>query len=178
MTLKEAIDLISGIEGIQTPGQYWADLGSGDGLFTKALANLLGNQSSFHAIDLNEKSLAKIPQEEAGIPINKIKADFINDELPLKGLDGILMANSLHFIKNKSEFLTKASKWLKPEHRFLIVEYDLRNPNPWVPYPLNFDSLKLLFEEQGYTSIRKLHERPSAYNRANMYAAIISKEIK
>lgn len=173
MKLNEAISLISGIDDINKPGQQWADLGAGEGMFTKALANLLGKDSIIHAVDTNLRSLSSFPDLENQIIIKKLKFDFINQDLPFNELDGVLMANSFHFVKNKSTFISKLKEHLKPSHSLLIVEYDTDVSNSWVPYPIMFESLEKFFITEGYQSIKKLHSMPSLYNRANIYSAII-----
>jgi hypothetical protein len=53
------------------------------------------------------------------------------------------------------------------------VEYDMEAANHWVPYPINFSSLKKLFHDVGFSFVEKINERPSVFNRANLYSAII-----
>jgi ubiquinone/menaquinone biosynthesis C-methylase UbiE len=100
----------------------------------------------------------------------------VRDPLELPPLDGILMANALHYVENKPGFIDKLKRYLKPKSGFLIVEYDLDKPVPtWVPYPVSFVALTRLFKTAGYGSVEKLGERPSRYGRGNMYAALITK---
>ena len=154
--------------------QKWADLGCGDGLFTRALANLLGKDSIIHAADTNQRALSTIPDKEKETLIKKYKFDFVDKELPFNHLDGILMANSIHFVQDKSTFISRLKTRLKPAHTLLIIEYDMDVSNPWVPYPISFKSLEKFFRENGYDSILKLQEMPSLYNRANIYSAVVN----
>lgn len=174
MQLKEAIALIEYDFGSLSSPQVWADLGCGRGIFTLALASLLPQGSIIHAMDVNKAAIDTIPNRFDNVTIKKWYDDFMKEKLP-DHLDGILMANSFHFVKNKALFLTKVSAFLKPEHCYLIVEYDSNTANHWVPFPLSFHSLKQLFREAGYTSIEKLRERPSIYRNANIYSAFIKK---
>jgi len=173
MKLDEAIKLISGIEGINKPNQQWADLGCGEGLFTRALANLLGKDSIIHAVDINLRSLSSFPDLENQVMIKKHKFDFINQEIQFNGLDGVFMANSFHFVKNKSTFISKLKIHLNASHSLLIVEYDTDVSNSWVPYPISFESLEKFFINEGYQSLKKLHSMPSLYNRADIYSALL-----
>ena len=172
MQLNQAISLISHPAINKTVKSAWADLGCGDGLFSYALANILQPGSTIHAVDKNKLKLSPqtIPEQTK---INSLQLDFINDDLPFSDLDGILMANSFHYVKDKSEFIRKLEKHLKSSPQFLIVEYDTENANQWVPYPIGFKSLEKLFINAGYSSIIKINEMPSVFRREMMYGALI-----
>ena len=173
MKIEQAIELISGVEGINKPKQQWADLGCGDGLFTLALATLIGKDSLIHAVDTDQKSLSNIPDSENSVVIQKHKLDFVLKPLPFTNLDGVLMANSFHFIKDKAAFIVKIKNHLKASHKLILIEYDMDTANKWVPYPISFKKLERLFKEFNYHSIDKLNEIPSIYNRANIYSALV-----
>ncbi|MEO9022965.1 MAG: class I SAM-dependent methyltransferase [Ginsengibacter sp.] len=172
MTLQEAITLIQNEDIISDRKSVWADLGCGSGLFTYALANLLHEKSIVYAIDKNVSSFKKIASFKS-ITVKPVELDFENQEFSFCNLDGILMANSLHFVKDKMKFLEKIKSYLDNKGCFLIVEYDTEISNHWVPYPISFLSLKELFKDAGYTSVIKINERPSAFNRGNLYSAMI-----
>jgi hypothetical protein len=53
------------------------------------------------------------------------------------------------------------------------VEYDMEIANHWVPYPISFLTLKKLFNDVGFSFVEKISERPSVFNRANLYSAIV-----
>ncbi len=173
MELNDAISLIqtTGIESDTT--QTWADLGSGSGLFTRALAHILVAKSKIYAIDRNLASF-KLKSLSNNIQIIPIQLDFLKDTLDLKFLNGILMANALHFVPDKKNFLDKTEAWFKDRPKFLIVEYDTDKPNPYVPYPLSFLTLQKLFQNAGFYSIVKITERPSLYSSGKMYSAIVT----
>ena len=174
MQLSEAIELIRHHSHSKTAGAVWADLGCGAGLFTFALAHLLPPGSRVYGVDKNPVNFGPWLQPE-GIRTLSVQLDFVADHLPLPALDGILMANSLHYVADQPALLDRLARSLKPGGRLLIVEYDTDKPVPqWVPYPLSFQSLRRLFEKAGYRTVQKLGERPSVYGRARMYAAIIS----
>lgn len=173
MKQSRAIEMISVPERSHSESEVWVDFGSGTGTFTLALAHILGKNSRIIAVDKDSGSLEKIPDHFDQVTIEKRNADFEKDEFPFSGLDGILMANSLHYIQNQEVFLEKAKPLLKSKGCFLVVEYDTNISNPWIPYPVSFARLNKLFKESGFLSIRKLKEESSRYNRANLYSAII-----
>ena len=173
MQIQGAISLIKTEGFFEDTKTNWADLGCGSGLFTRALASLLYPGSLIYAVDKNVGTL-KIPDSINSVSIEIRKSDFTSDSFHLKDLEGILMANALHFVFEKKTFLNKTIAWFREKPLFLIVEYDTDNPNPWVPYPLSFPTLKNLFTELGYSRIKKLHQTKSLYNNANLYSVMIS----
>jgi ubiquinone/menaquinone biosynthesis C-methylase UbiE len=172
MELNDAIELIRCDQLSQTTPSNWADLGAGAGLFTAALSHFLQPGSIIYAID--NKPSAKINNVKAGVHTIIQQADFVDDPFSFKDLDGIIIANALHYVRDKEALIKKLQYYLKPEGLLLVLEYDTDRPVPvWVPYPTSYKTLQQLFERQGYTRIRKLQERSSLYGRANIYAALI-----
>ncbi len=174
MKLRDAIDLIrdAGVEALGTT--TWADLGCGDGTFTLALADLLAVGSTIRAMDRDVSALRKIPSTYGGASITTHRGDFAKDPWPFTGLNGILMANSLHYVRDQTPFIQRCRQQLTPDGCFLIVEYDADQGNRWVPYPVSKDRLMEIFASAGYSSIKILGSRPSVYRRAPIYAALIT----
>ena len=171
MNLKDARDLLRLPEIQGDVPQVWADLGCGAGLFTNALADMLAYGSKIYAVDRNI-SVFKADRHD-GVVFEKVKADFISESLNLVNLDGILMANSFHFVSRKIEFIDKVCKYFSRREAFLIVEYDTDESNPWVPYPMSFHSLRKFFWSIGFAVVEKIHELPSRYNKGNIYSVFI-----
>ena len=173
MNLKDATVFIS-FENKNPLPQLWLDLGCGTGLFTLALAVNLPPGSKIIAIDKDEKALKKIPATANDVVIQTVAADFAYDALDVKEVDGILLANSLHYVKDKETLLKKLISSMKTNGAFLIVEYDRPEGNQWVPYPLTIDAAKNLFKRVGYPDLHVLNKRPSVFGGHFMYAAIVS----
>lgn len=167
MELSTAINLINTNKIKAGTAQQWADLGSGAGLFTTALSSLLSPGSTIVAVDTNASALKKVKVHPDAV-LETIVADFVHDDLRFKSLDGILMANSFHFVKEKSNFLTRLKSYLKTEAPLLIIEYNSSTPNPWVPYPLQVDEWRKLFKTAGYNQFEEIARHPSAYGRAEI----------
>jgi trans-aconitate methyltransferase len=146
MNIIEATGLIrtSLIEWSQP--QYWCDLGCGSGTFTMALAHLLSPGSTIHAVDWDQRALENLPDHYDEVEIRKTAGDIGNRSLQLPSLDGILIANTLHFIQEQQALLRRL---LPVADCFLIVEYEQSKPNRWGPYPVGFDRLCQLFTEAG-----------------------------
>jgi ubiquinone/menaquinone biosynthesis C-methylase UbiE len=161
MQQAEAISLIQKAITSDQP-QNWADLGCGSGTFTLALQSLLPIGSQLTAVDKQHQKL----------PVKFIKADFEKDNLDLANLDGILMANSLHYIRDKTKLIKKLETYFATNPAFLIVEYDTTRFSPWVPYPINYQKLQELFTSLGYGSIAELASVPSRFG-GRMYSSLI-----
>jgi trans-aconitate methyltransferase len=174
MELQEAISLIQTDKIIRDSQTTWADLGCGTGLFTRALAGLLYTGSSIYAIDKSISSFQKSLFPNL-VAVKTIESDFIRDDLNLQNLDGILMANAFHFVRNKKQFIEKLIPFFRSAPVFLIVEYDTDLPNPWVPYPLSFGNLIKLFTELGFSEVKKINEKKSLYRSGKMYSVIITR---
>ncbi len=175
MEQKEAIALLRHKDFDLSSYRIWIDAGSGDGLFTLALASLLDREGTIHAIDINQKLLNKIPGRFDNITIQKWKLDFVTQKLPIESVDGVLMANSLHYVQDKNALIRNLSALMPENGCFLVVEYDTDDANPWIPYPVSFHSLRYIFEEAGFRSVRKLHTHSSVYNNAGFYSAAIER---
>ena len=175
MRPRDAIDLLAG-SGVDALGATsWADLGCGDGTFTLALASALASDSVVHAMDLDGSALRTIPSAHQGVRITTHRGDFLKQPWPFADLDGILLANSLHYVKDQPAFIRTCESHMKPRRRFLIVEYNTSESSRWVPYPVSQTRLISLFERAGYASVRLLGSRPSIYRRSPLYAVAIER---
>ena len=171
MKIAESISLIGPAIANKNSNETWADLGCGSGTFTKALATVLGPAGKIYAVDKEYQTIVS-DQNEATLQF--IQLDFVREAFSFYNLDGILMANALHYVQDKPSFLEKIRKHLKPQGQMIIVEYDTERQNRWVPYPINFKNLQAVFTSLGCKNIYKIGERPSIYQSAKMYAASVS----
>ena len=158
----------------QGEGGVWADLGAGTGAFTLALADLIGPHGVIHAVDQDRGALAElrgafvsaVPQAE----LHMRSADFTRP-LDLPELDGVVMANSLHFVKDRAAVLGLVRGYLKHDGRLLLVEYDSDRGNAWVPHPMSFETWRDVAASAGFVETRRLATVPSRFlNR--IYSAL------
>jgi SAM-dependent methyltransferase len=162
--------------GIPFPGGVWAELGSGSGAFTLALAELVGSGARLYSIDKDSRALHQ--QEEAVLmrfgqaaPQMHYQTTDFTRSLNLPPLDGLLMANALHFIHQKNFLLTSIIAYLRPGGRFILVEYDTDRGNPWVPYPLSYRTWERMAAQVGLEQTRQLARRPSRFMES-IYSAL------
>jgi SAM-dependent methyltransferase len=160
-------------DGAPIPGGVWADFGSGDGAFTLALADLLGPGAQIYSVDREAHSLARqeisMALQFPEAQMTYLAADYTRP-LVLPPLDGIVMANSLHFQRAKEGVLSLMRDYLKPGGRLLLVEYNADNGNMWVPYPLSYPTWEKLASASGFVQTRLLATTPSRFLR-EIYSA-------
>ena len=174
MRHRDAVALIADAGFDATP-TVWADLGSGQGTFTRALASLLAPGSVVHAIDRDASALAGL-RARSPVRIVPHALDFVSSPWPVAVLDGILMANSLHYVADQVGFLGLCVSRLSPGGRCLIVEYDTEVASRWVPFPVPRAGMRRLFESVGFT-VHFLGSRRSMFRRAELYAAAAGRGI-
>lgn len=164
MDHADHVNLLRG--GVTAPGGVWADFGSGRGAFTLALAELLGPDGVIYSVDRDRHALRE--QERAlrtqfpGTAVHYLAADFAAP-LDLHPLDGAVMANALHFHRDKGAIMRQVRAYLKPGGRFILVEYNADRGNFAVPYPLTFVKWEALARRLGFAETRLLVTRPSRF---------------
>jgi len=172
MNHQDRINLLKG--GVQEERGVWAEFGSGSGAFTLALAALIARDSTIYSLDNNRRSLEQQEQKMQvrfpDLEVHYLTANFIMP-LDLPPLDGILIANALHFVKEKEPFIMQIKDYFKPDGRLLIVEYNIDHGNTWVPYPISFKSWEALAPKCGFTEIRLLNTKPSRYHK-EIYSSV------
>lgn len=147
MTIAEGTALIETARIDWAKPQRWCDLGCGTGLFTRALAGILAQGSTIHAVDRSANSLRALPDEYNGSRITRCQGDLTDQQLRLPECDGMLLANVLHFLANREQLLRRLSMISR---YLLVVEYERRQITPWGPYPMPYDRLCLLSQAAGF----------------------------
>jgi SAM-dependent methyltransferase len=161
-------------DGITEPGGRWADLGAGEGAFTFALAQLLGVGAHITAVDRDGRAVRGIAEEMGrrfpAVAIEVKVADFTRP-LDLRDLDGVVMANSLHFLRDKGPVLESVRAMLRPGGRLIVVEYGTDHGNPWVPHPFSYERWERMAARAGFVRTRLLRTIPSRH-LGSMYSAV------
>jgi ubiquinone/menaquinone biosynthesis C-methylase UbiE len=157
--------------GVPEPGGTWADLGAGEGAFTRALAELLGPTATIYAVDLDAWALRGLEAAPlAGARIVSLCADF-TQHLELPVLDGVLIANALHYARDQAGVLERIAGSLRPGGRLVLVEYEDRTASHAVPYPVPLERFVTLCASAGLEPPVLLGSRASRYG-GQMYAAL------
>lgn len=171
MNDSDAIAMIRDAVGVSAG--VWADLGAGTGTFTRALREVLGAGSTVYAVDGDPRAvraLLELSSSTSGnVLVAAVHADFTRP-LELPGLprahahlDGILLANALHFVRDAEGVLSRLVRQLRPGGRVIVVEYDRREASQWVPYPIPASRWPRIAESAGLTEPTITATRPSFY---------------
>jgi len=160
--------------GVEGAGMRWLELGAGEGAFTLALADVLGPGGRILATDRDGRSLraaagsVRHRYPETQLEIREF--DF-TDGIPYGPFDGVLAANTLHFVEDRDPTLRAIRFSIRPGGRLLVVEYDADRGNPWVPHPFSFERWRTEAVRAGYAEPRLLGRVPSRFLGA-IYGAV------
>jgi tRNA A58 N-methylase Trm61 len=168
------IDHVNLLRDGVTPGGTWADFGSGTGAFTLALAELIGPAGVLHSIERDEYAVRE--QQRAfhdRFPDQRVHyhiADFTRP-INLTPLDGLVIANVLHFYREPLSIVQALKAHLKPGGRFIVVEYNVEQGNTAVPYPISYERWIDLAKAAGFAHTQSLATRPSRFLK-EFYSAV------
>ena len=159
-------------------GGVYADFGAGSGAFTLALRELIGLDATIYAVDKDKSSLRTLENShrarfDTTHNLILLPNDF-SRPLDLPPLDGVVMANSLHYFRDKEKLLRQVWEYLKPNGAVLLVEYNVDSGNLWVPHPLSFETYRILAPRVGFTQPRLLATHPSRFLK-EFYSAVAHK---
>ena len=161
-------------EGVEGGGSSWADLGSGGGAFTLALADLLGPAGRIVSVDRDAAALGRqaraLRERFPAVLVEPLVADF-SEPLDLPVLDGVVMANSLHFVRDPASVVVLVRGYLRDGGRLVLVEYDADTGNTWVPFPLSFETWRAVAADAGFRDTRRLASVPSRF-LGSIYSAV------
>ena len=175
MEHRDHVALLRPAVGSVGAGGTWGDIGAGEGAFTLAVADLLGAGGRIVAVDRDRRALeaneeamhARFPATE----LTMLIADF-RGRLDLPELDGLVAANSLHFVPRDQQVpvISSLVAHLRPGGSFVVVEYEADHGNPWVPHPFTSSSWERLAAAAGLVKTRRVGQVPSRFLGA-IYAA-------
>jgi ubiquinone/menaquinone biosynthesis C-methylase UbiE len=161
---------------IPETGGTWADLGSGGGAFTLALADLIGPQGVIYSVDQDRHALQTqaraLHAQFPAVAVTYVTGDF-TQPLDLPPLDGVVMANSLHFVEpsRKLPVVKLIKTLLRLNGRLIVVEYNTDTSNAWVPYPFTYPHWETLARAAGFAHTEQLATAAAGQSPHGFYSA-------
>ncbi len=109
------------------PGDRVADLGSGAGAYTIALAKEVGDMGQVYAVDVHREQLQTLAgtlEKQRLLNVEILWADIEKGiSIDAYSLDAVVMSNILFQLTDIESALTYVAKILKPEGQLLVVEW-------------------------------------------------------
>lgn len=146
----------------------WADVGCGDGIFTRLLLEWLAPTSKVVAVDRDAGALERLMREVDSSHINRVQtvvADFtvMHSLAELGPFDGLLFANSLHFVRDPLPVLRQWVSLLRPGGVLIIIEYNAARGNGAVPHPFRDERCLQLMDDVGLQRAQIVNREPSSF---------------
>ena len=116
------------------PGMTIADLGCGNGFYTRKMAELVGPQGRVLAVDIQPEMLRLMESRAAEAQLENIESVLAtpsDPKLPPDQVDLILLVDVYHELSYPEEVLAVVRRSLKPDGVAVLVEF--REEDPEVP---------------------------------------------
>lgn len=121
------------------PGDIIADIGAGDGYFTKRLARAVGPEGQALGLDVVSSKVELMRKDAERLGLNNYKALLIksNDSgLEPGSVDVVFLCNTYHHLDNRVDYMKRLSMSLKRNGRVIIIDF-YKKPMPVGPSSLD-----------------------------------------
>lgn len=157
---------------LETPSGIWLDAGCGDGVFADVLRESNPAELCVIGLDRDRYSLRRFSNclDSKQQPALAVLGD-LESELPFTGLDGILLANVLHYFAHPEQvnILRRVARAMNHSGMLVIVEYNSNQSTSAVPHPIPLSSVSQLLKDASFIAPQKISRVSSSYLR-EMYA--------
>jgi ubiquinone/menaquinone biosynthesis C-methylase UbiE len=125
-----------------------ADIGSGTGYFANRLAH---HARRVFAVDIDAK-LLEMSLKNAPENVTPVLASLDDPRLPEGASDVIFFCDVLHHIENRSAYLEKVKRALKPEGRVVVIDFHKKPLEIGPPPEMKIDRAEVVreFEKAGF----------------------------
>jgi arsenite methyltransferase len=144
------------------PGDRVADLGSGEGYFTFRLANAVGPNGKVYAVDVDKglnDAVARRAKDARSANVEVILVESDDPRLP-SPVDLIFTSNTYHHLSNRARYFANAKKYLKPDGRVAIVEFNGAGWSESIGHHTAKDVILREMKEAGFTLVQDYNFLP------------------
>lgn len=113
-------------------GSRVADIGAGDGYFTRHLAQAVGVAGRVFAVEISQRALAqlrRLANDEELDNIEVIEGEVDDPKLPNGSLDAVLVVNAYHEMTEHEAMLEGMFDALKPGGRLVMLDRSANDPS-------------------------------------------------
>ena len=144
--------------------------------------NHFGDSNNLHIIPGDFTHLLDLPVLDGAVMANSLHY-FKNPKMDVDELgsgrenDKNIRAyqhDAISHASDKMAVMHHVRSYLKPRGLLLIIEYNVDSGNPWVPYPLTFETWRELALQAGFNEPRLLAKRSSSFLH-EFYSAAVNK---
>ena len=138
------------------PGDVIADIGAGDGYFTRRFAKAVSPGGQALGLEISSSKVAYLRKDAERSGLDSYKALLLkSDDAGLEpgSMDVVFMCNTFHHLANRVEYLKRLSKSLKKNGRVVIIDF-YKKSMPVGPQSLDHKLAREVvlqeFQEAGY----------------------------
>ena len=138
------------------PGDVIADIGAGNGYFTKRFARAVGPGGKALGLDIVPSKVEYMRKDAERSGLNNYKALIIKSDdaqLDPGSVDVVFLCNTYHHLENRVDYLKRLSMSLKENGRVVIIDF-YKKPMPVGPSSSDHKLAKEVvleeFQEAGY----------------------------
>ncbi len=156
-TVIEALGLVG--------GEVVADLGAGSGYFTFRIAPKVGKAGKVLAVEIQDEMIETLRQRATAQKVTNVevvKGSESDPNLPVNGVDLVLMVDVYHELAYPFEVMTKVRKALKTGGRVVFVEYRKEDPQVRIKevHKMSVAQLEKEMKAVGLTRLRTVETLP------------------
>ncbi|MBX9765259.1 methyltransferase domain-containing protein [Patescibacteria group bacterium] len=132
------------------------DFGAGAGHFTFAAAERLNNEGRVYAFEIFSPSVDALSREaeKRNARVHAMNAD-LNSHIPLRDnlLHAGIVANTLHQLQNREQFVKELSRVVEPKGKVLVVDWasSFKNMGPHEDFVILPGDAARLFRNVGFS---------------------------
>jgi arsenite methyltransferase len=107
------------------PGQLVVDLGSGSGLFTRALARAVAPNGTAYAVDIDPELLKIVERSAKRSELKNLTTVLATPDDPKlpQAVDVIFICDTFHHLPDKPTYARTLYRYLKPSGRVAVIDF-------------------------------------------------------
>jgi ubiquinone/menaquinone biosynthesis C-methylase UbiE len=133
-------------------GEVIADIGAGSGYFALRLAARVGREGHVYAVDVNPDMIRHLNRRVRDAGLLNISAilSAADDPFLPQAVDRFLFVNVWHHIEDRSGYVARMKKLLKPGGQIVMIDFHKRDLPVGPPAGMKISREELLREMQGH----------------------------